>query len=166
MGLSRGVFQILINLIDYNVGDLGTVTAPVNLTRGKSFGDGTGADQADTKFSDNRTLADGANETINLNDGSLTDSHGVALTLDILKGIYIKNNSADASLLVGGGGANSVGLFNDVTDIAVIPPGGELFMTFPDGTGLDLTSNADLKLEHDGTGSDSLTYDIVAIGVD
>jgi len=38
--------------------------------------------------------------------------------------------------------------------------------TAPDATGLDVTTNKNLKLEHDGTGSDDLVYRIVLIGVD
>ena len=127
---------------------------------------GTGADQADTLFHDERTLADGANETLNLYDsGSLKDSLGNDLTLETLKLLFIENTSADASLKVGGG-ATPVGLFADSSDIELIKPGGYKLWFAPNATGLDVTTNKNLKLEHDGTGSDDLVYRIALIGVD
>jgi len=128
---------------------------------------GTGADQADTLFHDERTLADAANETLNLYDsGTLTDSVGNALTMETLKVLLLENTSSDASLKVGAAASNAVGLFADSSDIEVIKPGGHMLWTAPDATGLDVTTNKNLKLEHDGTGSDDLVYRIVLIGVD
>ena len=154
-----------INIEYSKTHDLSTADAPIRKSRGISWTDGIGADQADTVFQDTRTLADAANETIDLHDGSLEDDFGDALTLDKLKALYIKNNSDDACLLIGGAVANQLGLFVDVSDIFKLHPGGEIFITAPKAAGIDVTTNADLKLEHDGTGSSSLTYDIIAVGV-
>ncbi|KPK71858.1 MAG: hypothetical protein AMJ84_05420 [Acidithiobacillales bacterium SM23_46] len=146
--------------------DLSTPKDTLSQNRGKTLNNGTGADQADTVWHDKRTLGDGENETLDFHDGSLSDPLGGALTLDELKALYIKNYSSDAGLKIGGAAANALGLFADATDILLLPPGGELLFTAPGSGGIDITTNSDLKLEHDGTGSSSLIYDIVVIGVD
>jgi len=146
--------------------DLANPTQQLTLSRGMTLTDGAGADKGDVMFDDQRTLAEGANETIDLHDGSLTDSLGRAVTFDIVRRIYIKNGSSEASLLIGGAAATQLGLFNDTSDILKLPPGGEFLMTAPDATGIDVTTNAALKFEHDGTGTSSLTYDIIVVGED
>ncbi len=156
---------IAFNITNTKDVDLSTVRDFFNDTRGKNFTDGTGANQVDTLFHDNRTLADGANETLDLADGSLSDAFGDAVAIDELKVVYIKNNSTDANLLIGAAGATSIALFGDVSDTLSLPPGGEFLFIAPDANGVDITTNADLKIEHDGTGSSSLTYDILVAGV-
>lgn len=160
--------KILLNIgIEYSVtDDLSTKEAPIRKSRGVSLANGTGANQADTVFQDVRTLTDDANETLNLNLGSLENDFGTALTLDILKVLYIKNNSSDANLLIGGSDANQVDLFGDVNDILKLPPGGEFLLIAPDVTGIDVSTDPNLEIWHDGTGSSSLTYDIIVVGVD
>lgn len=160
--------KILLNIgIEYSVtDDLSTKEAPIRKSRGVSLANGTGANQADTVFQDVRTLTDDANETLNLNLGSLENDFGTALTLDILKVLYIKNNSSDANLLIGGSDANQVDLFGDVSDILKLPPGGEFLLIAPDVTGIDVSTDPNLEIWHDGTGSSSLTYDIIVVGVD
>jgi hypothetical protein len=59
-----------------------------------------------------------------------------------------------------------VGIFSDVSDILTLAPGGVLLLTWPDATGLDITTNKDLNVLHDGTGTANVTYEVVAIGVD
>lgn len=158
--------NLLLNITHTKDLDLNTPRDVINSTRGASLADGTGANQADALWHDNRTLADGANETIDLHDGTLEDAFGDAVTLDKLKAIYIKNNSTEANLFIGGAAATQLGLFADVSDVLKLPPGGDFFMSAPDANGIDVSTNSDLKLEHDGTGTASLTYDIIVIGVD
>ena len=155
-----------INIAYTSAKDLATASHQISLPRGLTLTNGTGANKGDVCFDDSRTLADGANETIDLHDGTLTDSLGNAVTFDILRGIYVKNNSSDASLYIGGAAATQLGLFADTSDKLKLPPGGEFLFTAPDATGVDVTTNADLKFEHDGTGSSTLTYDIIVLGED
>ena len=165
MSLTANI-NIVQNIIHTKELDLNTAQDNMNRTVGPTFVDGTGANQANIFFHDTRNLLNAANETLALADGSLKDAFGDDFAADELKGLYIKNNSSDANLIVGAGGANSVGLFSDVTDAQVIKPGGEYFYSAPDASGLDVTTNADLKLTHSGGGSSSLDYDIVIIGVE
>lgn len=135
------------------------------LSRGPSFTNGTGANQADAIWHDKRTLGDGANETLDL--ASQTDGLGTAITISKLKALYIKNKSSDANLKIGAAAATPVALFADAaSDILLLPPGGEFLFTAPNATGLDISTNSNLKLEHDGTGESSLDYEIIAAGVD
>ncbi len=158
-------FALNMTLTYTKTTDLGTVPYTLNLGRGRTFTNGTGANKADVLFDDQRTLGDGANETLDLHDGTLTDALGVAVTLDILRALYIKNGSADANLLIGGAVGTQVALFGDAaTDILKLPPGGEFLFIAPNATGVDVTTNADLKLAHDGTGTSTLTYDIIVVG--
>ena len=157
---------IKFNLSNQKALDLNTAKDIVSMSRGINFQNGTGANQANKLFHDTRPLGDAANETIDLHDGTLKDAFGDPLEIDKLKVLYIKNNSKDANLLVGGAAATQIGLFADVTDILKLPPEGDFFFSAPGDAGVDVTTNSDLKLEHDGTGSNGLTYDIVAVGVD
>ena len=78
---------------------------------------GTGANQVQIIYADTVTLADGANTTISLYDsGSYLDIFGTALTLTALKFLYIKNNSSDATLKVGGGASADLDIFADFVD--------------------------------------------------
>jgi len=147
--------------------DLSTLTDKLALNRNISLTSGSGANQADMIFHDQRTLADGATETLDLYaSGSLLDPLGSALTIETLKLLYLYNESSDATLQVGGGASLDIGILADTSDILEIPPGGKFLWTGPDATGLDITTNKNLKLTHDGTGTSSLTYEIIAIGVD
>jgi hypothetical protein len=128
---------------------------------------GTGANKVDVCWdSDDRALADSASETLDLRDGTLTDRLGQSVTMDILRGLAIRNNGTDSSLLVGGAAATQLGLFSGADDVLRIPPGGVFLFTSPDATGLDLTTNAHLKIADSGEGAAGTTYDIVLVGED
>lgn len=163
------VTSITLNIAATYAGspDLSTLRDVLAQNYNIALATGTGANQADVIFHDQRTLADGANEVLDLYaSGALLDPLGVALTIETLKALFIYNQSADAALLIGGGASNDIGIMADTSDKLVLKPGGKFIWTAPDATGLDITTDKNLKLEHDGTGTDTLTYDIVAIGVD
>ena len=160
--------NLLVTVAIQNTKAVGLTTVKDNISADWSvkLTDGTGANQADTLWHDQRTLADGANETIDVHDGSLSDAFGTAVTLDKLKMICIKNGSSDADLEIGGAAATQLGLFADGTDILNLPPGGIFVYSAPGSAGLDCSTNSDLKLTHDGTGESTLTYDIIVVGID
>jgi hypothetical protein len=147
--------------------DLNDTEDKLSLSRGVQWTYGTGANQVNVMWHDQRTLADEGTETINVYDGGTEkDAFGNLLTMTALKFLYIKNNSADASLRILGGTSADIGICVSNTDIIIIPPGGELLWTCPTAAGIVTTTNKNLKLLHDGTGSSSLTYDIVLMGLD
>jgi len=147
-------------------GDLAPIKCPIVINNtGWSYG--TGANQVNVIFQDTVTLADGANDTLDLYaSGSLLDVFNRALTIESLKFLYIKNNSADASLLVFGGDSVDIGILGGATEQLTIKPGGHLLWTDPSAAGLDITTNKNLYIEHDGTGSSTMDVDIVAMGLD
>lgn len=145
--------------------ELSTLRDVLSMTENVSFALGTGANQANQLFQDQRSLADAANETLNfLAAGALEDKLGETIDLDELRALVIHNNSTDASLIIGGAAANALGIFSDSSDKLVLPPLGVFIWLAPDASGLDVTTNSQLKLEHNGDGSSALVYDIVVIG--
>jgi hypothetical protein len=146
--------------------EMSTLTDVLSKIMNQTFALGTGANQVNGLFHDTRTLADGANETLNfLAAGSLEDKLGEAMDLDILKAFVVKNNSADASLIVGATGAGQMPIFGATTERVILPPGGVMVVTAPDVNGIDVSSAASMKFEHDGTGVDTLDYDLIVAGV-
>ena len=130
---------------------------------------GTSANAANVIYADTTTLTDGSNTTLDLYaSGTLLDIFGQALTIEALKFLYIKNNSPDSTLLVGGGASNDLDIWADTSDIHKIPAGGDAILwNDPSAAGLDITTNKNLKLEDDGTGAvgDKL-IDVIALGLD
>ncbi len=141
------------------------VTDRMDESRGKAFTSGTGANNINVMWRDQRGIAAEATETLALHDGTLTNGLGNAVTMDALKAIYVKNTSTTLTLSIGGV-ATGVPLQSDPETITIdIPPGGELLMTAPNATGWDVTTNEDLKMTAEA-GTGTLTYDIAVWGVD
>ena len=168
VGSTRLVAQAgpVIDIAAYLAGDLAETKVPV-LISNVGWIYGTGANCANIVYADKVTLTDGGNDTINLKDsGTLLDVFGRVLTLTALKLLYIKNNSTDATLLVGGGVSLDLILFADTSDIVKIKPGGSMIWVDPSAAGIDVTTNKNLYIAHDGTGSSTMVVDIVAMGLD
>jgi len=161
-----GQTSIILALNNYKELDFNKLQDSLNITRGENWTSGTGANQVQILFHDIRTLADGANEVLDLYEsGTLKDQHGDLLTLTALKFLYIKNKSADATLQLFGG-TTPVGICADATDIVKVKPGGTFVWIDPSAAGLDVTTNKNLKIEHDGTGSSSMDVEIALMGLD
>ena len=156
----------MMDLAMYLATDLSELAAPLKVEAVRWIY-GTGAGAVNVIYADAVTLADGANTTLDLYaSGTLLDIFKQALTMTALKFLYIKNNSADASLLVGGGVSFDLDIFADTSDIEIIKPLGWKCWGDPSTAGLDLTTNKNLKLEHDGTGSSNMIVDVIAMGLD
>lgn len=153
--------NISISANNSDTADLGQADNVLKISRGVSFTHGTGANQANAFFSDQRGITS-SGETLDLNDVVLLDAFGVGLALTKLKALYIKNDT-DAALTIGGAAATQLGLFTAVADSIVIPPGGDFFWSAPDANGLDCSANDSLKITHAGAGTQN--YDIVVVGV-
>jgi len=158
----------VLDINAYLAGDLAELKAPV-IVNNIDWSYGTGAGQVNVIYQDKVTIADGENDTLDLyasGAGELLDVFNRALTMEALKFLYIKNNSADASLLVFGGDSVDIGILGGATEQLTIPPGGHLLWVDPSAAGLDLTTNKNLYLEHDGTGTSSMDVDVIAMGLD
>jgi hypothetical protein len=161
-----GQAGVVIDLRAFLAGDLSEFQVPVAVGN-VDWAYGTGAGAVNIIYADTITLADGANTTLDLYaSGSLLDIFNRALTMAALKFLYIKNKSSDASLKLFGGAATDLGIIANTSDIVVVKPGGVFLWTDPSAAGLVTTTNKNLKLEHDGTGSSTMDVDVIAMGLD
>lgn len=159
-------FNIGLTMAYSLIEEMSELSDYLNQSRGATFSEGEGANQINRIFHDQRPLGNGANETLDFHDGSLTNKVAQTITLDKFKGLFVKNNSTDSTLIVGGAASNQLALFADVTDKEVLQPGGEKLFLAPDADGVDCSTNAKLKFEHGGEGTSAPKYDIIAVGVD
>ncbi len=144
--------------------DLSIVTDPLAIAKTFAMSD-AGPFPADNLWHDSKSLADSANETLDLNT-DLTD--GVGNTFSCagdIKVLYIRNTSANNTLIIGGAATNQVPLFaDDTTDKFVLQPGGIFIVMFPIAAGLTIGANDNLKLENGSEVSEALVYEIAIIG--
>lgn len=155
-----------INLNAYLAGDLSELNVPVKVDN-ENWEYGTSANAVNVIYADTITLADDANNTLDLYaSGSLLDVFNRALTMSAIKLLYIKNNSTDATLRVFGNAANDIGICANTSDKVYIKPGGKFIWTFPSAAGLVITTNKNLFIDHDGTGSSTMAVDVIAMGLD
>lgn len=125
---------------------------------------GTTTGKADLVFSDTRTLAASATESLDL-AGGLTDAFGAALTFVEVVAIYVKAASANVNdVVVGGAATNTFATpFGDATDTVKIKPAGALLLTNDVGYGVTAGTGDLLKIANSAAGS-AVTYDIVIVG--
>jgi len=132
----------------------------------KEMATGTGSGLADKVFSDQRTLAASATESLDLAGGSLFDSLGAALTFVKVKAILIKAAVGNINdVLVGGAASNAfAGPFADASDIIGIKPGGVLLVAAPVAGWTVTAGTGDLLKIANSAGTTGVTYDITIIG--
>jgi len=143
-----------------------TVSAPWNYTKTWSFTSGTGANQAQVVWSDQRTLSASATEELDL-AGSLTDAFGDTITFTSIKAVYIYAASGNTNDVVVGGDAVAalVNWVSDSSDEIILLPDGAALLVAPDATGYAVTAGTGDILEvTNSAGSTSVTYDIIIIG--
>lgn len=126
---------------------------------------GTGANQADLMFADQRTLSASATENLDL-AGGLTDAFGTTLTFAKIKAIMVRAAPGNTNDVVIGGAASNafVGPFGGTTPTVAVKPGGFLLLFAP-ATGWTVTASTGdiLKVANSSSGT-SVTYDVVLIG--
>lgn len=126
-----------------------------------------GVDFADKVFVEQRTLATGVSNELDL-FGVLTDALGDTLNFARIKGIYVASASGnDANLLVGGSATNAfVGWVADATDRLIVRPNGGFLLFARDTTAYPVAdgSTDKFKFEHDASTGNNLTYDTILIG--
>ena len=126
---------------------------------------GTGADQADLVFRDQRTLAATTGEDLDL-AGSLTDSFGTTITFARVKMLYVASAAANGdTIAVGGAAANQfINWVANATDIVNVSPGGAFMLFAPGATGYAVTAGTGDLLKIYNAHSAEGTYDIVIVG--
>ncbi len=162
-----GNLDVLMSLTSTEPLDLSTPRDTLTMSDRKAITNGTGADQANLVWHDQRTLASGANEELDL-AGGLTDAYGGTVTFAKIKAILITNPDTASTLIIGGAAANGwTAMFADSTDKIVIRPGGRFYMEAADATGLAVTAGSGdlLKIEHGAESSVAIDYKIAIAGV-
>jgi len=160
-----GTVHGLVNLVHTNALDLVTGSGTLNKKASITYTTGTGANQIDTLFSDQRTLSTGANEDLDL-AGALTGLYGTTLTFAAVKGILISSATANTTdLTVIEPAANGLtGLFVAASDGINIEPGGFFMWATPSAAGLAVTAGTGDLINVANAAGASATYDVVIFG--
>lgn len=124
---------------------------------------GTGASQADRKFSDTRTTTGTTGETLDLN--ALTDSLGRTINFAKTKAIRISASPLNVDNVVVGNAAGTqhVAGFGAATHTWAIPPGG-VFMVAATVNGWSSANGAADLLKIASSAAGAVTYDIEIVG--
>jgi hypothetical protein len=129
------------------------------------IGSGTTSGNADLVWSATRSVTNGANDDLDLNN-SLIQTFGTSLQAVKVVGLYIKNSSTTDRLLVGGAASNPVftGLFGASAHTISVPPGGSLLWTAPASPATIVAATGDILRVSNFTGTAPVTYTILVIG--
>lgn len=122
----------------------------------QDFAAGVGSEQCDLVFHDKRTLAGGANESLDLAGGGLTDAFGNALTFAKVRALVIQNLSATKVLTIGND-ANPFVFLGAGTHTVVLRPRAMLALDNP-LTGWTVTPDTGDKLKIANDAGDPLDY--------
>lgn len=156
--------SIAVNGQQTNPLDLGTVALPYADSLVLSLANGTGANQADRLFTDQRTLALSATEDLDL-AAVLIDAFGASITFAKIKAIIVKAAAGNTNdVVVTRPAANGVPLFLAAADGIAVKPGGAFVWCCP-GTGITVTpATGDLLTITNGGAGTPVTYDVIVIG--
>jgi hypothetical protein len=128
-----------------------------------NFIPGTGVGAVDKQFDDERTLADGVSENLDLS-GSLLDAFGASLLFAKIKILAIKNKSATQTLSVGGAATlGFIGWVGDPTDVVKIGPGA-MALLICDPAGVAVTAGTGDLLKIANSAGAACIYDIFISG--
>ena len=165
--INQGSIQASVS-VTYNgtVGENGVDTAslPVAYLVNQALANGTGANQAEVIYKDNRTLAAGASDTIDLHGGTFKDAFGNGIVLSKVLALVIKNaGGSSGTLTVGDAATNAWAAALGATGTVIVDIGGALVLIAPSATGYPVSSASfELKVLNNGAGNS--TYDILVIG--
>lgn len=160
--VSLAVAMDLIKGMDVNQADY-----PIRYGASYSLTNGTGANQANMVFVDQRTLAASTAEDLDLSGTALTDAFGAAIAFTKIKAIIIKAAATNVNDVQVGGDASAgiASIFGNVADFINVKPGGMFAVVAPDATGYALTATtADLLQIANSSSGTSVVYDIIIIG--
>lgn len=146
--------------------DLATVTDPLDFLKRIDLATGTGADQADLLFHDQRTVSASSNEDLDM-AGSLSDAFGNTLTFARIKllAVYAAAANTNNVNVTADASAGVPGLFLALGDGVVVRPGGLFLWCAPDATAAVVTATTgDLINFANSSSGSSVTYDVAIIG--
>lgn len=145
--------------------DLATASVPLDSNTRLAWTSGTGANQADQIWHDQRTIAASGSEDLDL-AGVLSSALGATLTFVELKAVLVKAAAGNTNnVRVTRPASNGVPLFAAAGDGIDVPPGGILLWANPgDGDVTVTAGTGDLLTVANSSSGSSVTYDIVIIG--
>ena len=162
-----GTLSISVSITHTGDSDTSTLTdSIVGAIESWTITNGTGANQANVIWHDQRTLAASTGEDLDLS-GVLTDSFGVSVALVRVKAIIVSAAAANGGLIqVGGASATQfINWVADASDIIQIRAGGFMMLVAPDATAYAVTAGTgDLLKIANTDGAATGTYDIYIIG--
>lgn len=128
------------------------------------FGNGTGANQINHIFHDQRST-DGTGEDLDLAGGLTSPISGAAITFAAVKFILIYAATANSgNVVISRPAANGLVLFAAANDaLAGLKPGGLFLFTDPSAAGLTVTGGTG-DLLHVAASAGTVTYDVVIGG--
>lgn len=147
------------------VADLGTAAFNGALSYAQTYTSGTGNGAVDVLWSDTRTLAASARDSLDLS-GVLTTALNQTFSPAKIKCVMVTALAANTNNVnIGGATAGGwIGFFGDVTDKIVVKPGG-VFMDCSPNTGFTVTnSSADALLIINSGAGTGVTYSIMILG--
>lgn len=144
--------------------DLGTPEFQATVEKILSFTDGTGANQADILWTDQRTIAASSSETLDL-AGVLSDVFGVTVAAAELVALLVYADAGNTNDVVLGDATNPLALFGGTNPTFSVKPGGFLFIAAPGAAGqatIGAGSTDELKVANSGSGT-GVTYQIAVL---
>lgn len=153
-------------LLESLLTDINSFSNPQDLLAFKrefGFSNGTGANQADKRWSSaGRSLASTASESLDL-AGSLLDYRGNAITFARIKAIAIFNNGPNM-IQVGAGSNPLINWIGTAGDIVNIRSGGLFLLVAPDATAYAVTAGTGDILRVLNSAAGTITYDVALLG--
>lgn len=146
--------------------DLAAPSQSFNYSKLFNFTNGSGANEANMIWADQRVLTASSTEDLDLS-GSLTNVYGTSILFTSIKGIIVYAAAANTNnVLLGGAATNAfINWVGNATDIISIRPGGMLALIDPNANGYAVTAATGdiLKVANSSSGT-SVTYDIILLG--
>lgn len=172
MTLTLGSVSVRFRTFVTQTSDLlsGSLAQDVNFS--DELTNGTGTDQANQTYFDNKTLAASGSQSYDL-AGSLTDAFSNTITFARIKGIVVWNKSTDGILQVGRGtGADGTNAWDtwitstaaDGSEGVFVRPGGIFVLYTPDATAYAVTAGTVDILLITETAAAECEYDLALIG--
>ncbi len=146
-------------------GDLNTVKNSAALSKVLQLLNGTGTGQASKTFTDRRTIAGSATDSLDLT-AVLLDAFGAAISFAAIKTIIISAATANGdNIEIGGNAAAFATFMGSATETIVVKPGGILVLTTGEGAGYAVTATTADILDITNADADPVQYEIVLIGI-
>lgn len=145
--------------------DLVTAGAPAVVKFVLDLAHGSGANQANKVFTDQRTIAASTTEDLDLNGGGLLDALGTVLVFAQVRVLYIKAAIANVNNITLFGDANSVPILGTAATTVTLKPGGIFLFVDPSAAGVAVTAGTGdiIQVANAGAGT-SVVYDIIIVG--